>query len=80
MMHVEHTTQLMTPNSRPIYWYSYLRHYNDTYVLPKRTITVLRQGVDEVDTASTAADRNNKEVISKSWEPFTDCFSEINHA
>ena len=76
MMHVEHTTQLMKPNSGLIHWYSCLHHYNDTYVLAKKTITVLRKGVDEVDPASTAADRNNKEVIFKSWEPFTDCFSE----
>ena len=60
---------------------SCLRHYNDAYVLAKRTIKVVRQGIVAVNTASTAAaDQNNKEVILKSWEPFADCFSEINHA
>ena len=46
---------------------SCLRHYNDAYVLAKRTIKVVRQGIVAVNTASTAAaDQNNKEVIFKS--------------
>ena len=55
---------------------SSLCDYSDAYILVSGTKTVDGGGADD---ASTAADRNNKQVIFKNCVSFTNCITEINN-
>ena len=50
---------------------------SDSWILVKGTITLVGQAAD---SAAIQADRNNKQVIFKNFEPFTDCVTETNNS
>ena len=54
---------------------SNLCDYSDSYILVKRTITVIGEGVD---AAAERADERDKELTFKNCAPFTKCISRIN--
>ena len=56
---------------------SNLCDFSEAYILLKGTITVVRRWAD---VATTAADRNDKQVIFKNCAPLTNCISKINNA
>ena len=51
---------------------SSLCDHSDSYILLSGTITV-------PNTGTVAATNNRKNILIKSWAPFTDCISEINN-
>ena len=51
--------------------------YSDTYILVKRTVTVVGQEANDV---ARKADRNNKQDKSKNCAPFTHSISEVNNS
>ena len=56
---------------------SSLCDYSDSWILVKGTITLVGQAAD---SAAIQADRNNKQVIFKNFELFTDCVTETNNS
>ena len=53
-----------------------LRHYSDSYIRFKGTITITGAGADE---AARLADERTKKVMFKNCTPFTGCVSEISN-
>ena len=61
---------------------SSLCDYSDAYVLVKGTITIAPAPAPAANSDSNNNNNNNnnnKEVVFKSFSPFTDCISEINN-
>ena len=65
--HIKFTTSMLM---------SSLCDYSHVYILASGTVTVVGAGADD---AAIAADRNNKQAISKNCAPFTICITEINN-
>ena len=54
-----------------------LCNYSDDYIITSRTRTINGEGADD---DSKQADERDKELVFKSFVPFTDCISQINNA